>query len=63
MSTKCISDTQYVSTYNCSYCGSVNIQYKAKTDTTLMKELYPFLCVNCWTKMPIFLGNDLYKKI
>ena len=58
-----INDTQYVSNYNCSYCGSVKIQYKAKTDTTLMKEIYPYLCARCWTKMPRVLSTEFYEKI
>lgn len=58
-----VDETQYISNYNCSYCGSVNIQYKAKEDTSLMKDVYPYLCIHCWAKMPRILAMDLYKEI
>ena len=63
MDSTSVDKTEYISNYKCSYCGSVNIQYKAKEDTSVMKDVYPYLCINCWARMPRSLGLDLYKKI
>lgn len=58
-----MNTTQYISNYNCSYCGSINIQYKAKEDTTVIKEFYPYLCITCWNRIPHILRIEFYKKI
>jgi DNA-directed RNA polymerase subunit RPC12/RpoP len=63
MKSKSFNNTQYVSNYNCSYCGSVNIQYKAKKDTTMLKYKLPYLCRNCWIKMDKRDAQEFYIKI
>ena len=63
MSSISVNDTHYISNYKCSYCGSVNIEYKAKEDTSIVKEVYPYLCTTCWTRMPRIYGTEFYKKI
>ena len=63
MSSISVEETQYISNYNCSYCGSVNIEYKAKEDTSIMKEVYPNLCSTCWARMPMSHSTEFYEKI
>lgn len=50
MSTISSNNTNYTSNYKCSYCGSSNVQYKAKEDTIMIKTMYPFLCDTCYKK-------------
>ena len=63
MNSLSVEETQDISNYNCSYCGSVNIKYKSKEDTTLMKDTYPFLCTICHSKMKRDLSTEFYEKI
>ncbi len=63
MSSISTNSTQYVSNYKCSNCSSLNVQYKAKMDTSIMKEVYPYLCTTCYNRMPRIYGTEFYKKI
>lgn len=63
MSTISTNYTSYNSNNKCSYCGSSNIQYKAKDDTTEIKKVYLYLCAPCWTKMKKDSRYEFYNKI
>ena len=63
MSSICADTIEYKSNCNCSYCGSANIQYKAKEDTIQIQKQYPYLCKYCYQKIPNMYGIEFYKKI